>query len=109
MDSISAPKYGGRKGTKTQWFEFIGYRPCVTSWCELLCVGDDFMFFRDTLTAERLPDGWHGFERFQVLKPGDKRPVDVIATAVTNYAFIGRDCVHEFIDQWFEEMEAAAS
>jgi hypothetical protein len=76
-------------GTIADHYELVGYRPEVTGWCELLAVSDFLERIEDCQEMHYPPPEWQGFDRYELVEPGQRREADTIELPTTRKLFIG--------------------
>ena len=78
------------EGSVSAHFELVGFRDGIKA-AFLLCVSNDAESFRDFIIEDHNQADWFGFDRFQLIEPGDKRPVEVLECKETHYDWFCSD------------------
>ena len=92
-------RFSAAKGTPARNFEVIGFRPNYPEWAELLVVTDSLRALRDGASEYQFV----GYDRIELLRPGQVHPVDVIQTPETDAFFLGNvssDWIWGIVDQY---------
>lgn len=93
--------YSGASGSKVTNWELIGVRSGY-DFAELLLITNDENFLNDFIREGKNDSNLMGFDRYDVLNPGDPRPVDVFETPTTVKGFVGLH-FDEFASDWLSK------